>query len=253
MEKESDYLIRNPNLVLSHFRDIVKNRCIISAHFGEAKHSYLTSIIEIDPKKRLIELDCAPDESLNSELLACAKVLFRTEFDGIKVSFAGKNIKQIKKNGEKLFVMPIPDSIFWMQRRQCYRAKIPEKHTHCFTQFVVTTLYEDETGVHALPNLTRFKVVDISITGMAFLNVTPGLADYVLPPKEYQNCVLHLHDEQDTEARVSFRITNVNKIRSNRAIVAQRVGCQFTEIPPGFDAILQRYVQEIELQQRNVD
>lgn len=253
MEKESDYLIRNPNLVLSRFRDIVKNRCIISAHFGDANHSFMTTITEIDAKKGLIELECAPDDNLNAELLASAKVLFRSDFDGIKVSFAGKSVKQIKKDGEKLFVMPIPDSIFWMQRRQCYRARIPEKHTHCYTQFVVMTQYEDETGVHTLPNLTRFKVADISISGMAFLNVTPGLADYVLPPKEYQNCILHLHDEQDSEARVSFKITNVNKIRSNGAIVAQRVGCLFTEIPPGFEAVLQRYVHEIELQKRNAD
>lgn len=253
MEKESDYLIRNPNLVMGHFKDIIKNRCIISAYFGENNQSYMTSIIAIDAKKGLMELDCAPTESLNAELLASPKVLFRTEMDGIKISFAGKSIKQIKKDGEKVFVMPMPDSIFWMQRRQCYRVKIPERHTHCYTQFVVTTQYEDETGIHAMPNLTRFKVVDLSISGFAFLNVTPGLADYVLPPTEFNNCVLHLHDDQDSEARVSFQIMNVIKIRSNRAIVAQRVGCRFTEMPPGFDAVLQRYVQDIELQSRAID
>lgn len=253
MDNESDYLIRNPNLVAGHFKDIIKNRCIIAAYFGEANHTFMTSLIAVDQKKRVIELDCAPTDNLNTELLASVKVLFRTEIDGIKVSFVGKGIKQIKKDGEKVLVMPMPDSIFWLQRRQCYRVKIPEKHTHCYTQFVVMTKYEDETGVHSVPNLTRFKVVDVSISGFVFLNVTPGLADYVLSPAEYKNCSLHLHDDQDSEVRVSFQIMNVTKIRSGRAIVAQRVGCRFTEIPPGFDAVLQRYVQHIELQQRSIE
>lgn len=253
MEKESDFLIRNPNLVLGRFKDIIKNKCIISAYFGDNNRSFMTSIIAIDSKKQLVELDCAQNDALNSELLAAPKVLFRTDYDGIKVSFAGKGIKQIKKDGEKLFVMPLPDAIFWMQRRQCFRVKIPEKHTHCYTQFVVTTKYEDETGIHSVPNLTRFKVVEISVSGFAFHNVTPAFADYVLPPAEYKNCVLHLHDEQDSEVRASFRIMNVNKIRSGGAIVAQRVGCHFTEIPPGFEIVIQRYVQDIELQQRRME
>lgn len=254
MENESDYLVTNPNLALSRFKEIHKKNCIISAFFGENQSSFLTAILGIDPKKRLLEFDCAPSEQLNSELLSSPKVIFRTDFEGIKVAFSGRGVKQVKKDGEKIFVMPLPDSIFWMQRRQNFRVRIPEKHTHCYTQFVVTTRYEDETGIHSQPNLTRFKVADISVSGFAFLNVTPAFADYVLPPAEYKNCVLHLHDADDSEARVSFQIVNVNKLRSSKgAIVAQRVGCKFTEIPLGFDTVIQRYIQEIELQMRNSD
>lgn len=253
MENESDYLITNPNLALSRFKEIHSKNCILSAHFGENQSSFLTTIVGLDSKKRLLEIDCAPAEQLNSELLAAAKVLFRADFEGIKVAFTGTGIKQVKKDGDQVFIMSIPDVIFWMQRRDSFRVRIPEKHTHCFTQFVVTTRYEDETGIHSVPNLTRFKVADISISGFAFLNVTPAFADYMLPPGEYKNCVLHLHDQDDREFRVSFQIVNVNKIRSNRAIVAQRVGCKFTEMPLGFDTVIQRYIQDIELQMRNSD
>lgn len=253
MDNESEYLIRNPNLALSHIKDLLKKKCILSVFFGENQSSFLTTLIDIDAKKKLLEFDCGPSEQLNGELLASPRVVFRTDFDGIKVSFSGKGVKQTKKDGEKIFVMPLPDAIFWMQRRQNFRVKIPERHTHCYTQFVVNTQYEDETGIHTIANLTRFKVADISVSGFAFMNVSPGLADYVLPPTEYKNCVLRLHDDQDSEFRVSFQIMNVTKIRSNGAIVAQRVGCKFTEMPLGFDAVIQRYIQDIELQNRNID
>lgn len=253
MQKESDFLISNPKLVIGYLNDLIKNRCILSAYFGDGSRSFMTSMIALDAKKQVLELDCAPTDKLNSELLQSPKVLFRTEIDGIKVSFAGKGIKQIKKDGEKLFAMPIPESIFWMQRRQCYRVKIPAAHTHCYCQFVLQLEQLTDTGTVLMPQIARFKVADISISGFAFLNVTPAYSDHVQPHKSYKNCLLHLHDDDDSEARIAFEITNINKIREGRAIIAQRVGCKFTELPTGFEDIVQRYVNDIELQNRNTE
>lgn len=94
MEKESDYLVRNAKMIYGHLTDLVKNKCIIAANFGEDNASFLTTIVELDQKANLLALDVAPNEQLNRQLLTSAKVLFRTEFDGIKVSFRGKAIKK---------------------------------------------------------------------------------------------------------------------------------------------------------------
>lgn len=213
----------------------------------------MTSMITVDAKKQLLEIDCAVSEEMNAELLQSPKVLFRAEFNGIKVSFSGRGIKQVKRDGEKIFVMQIPDSIFWMQRRDGFRVSVPGEHTHCYTKFVMQLQKEDETGLITVPYEARFKVVDISISGFAFHNVTPAFADYMLPPREYKNAILHLHDDDDSEARIDFEIINVNKIREGRAIVAQRVGCQYKELPLGFESVIQRYVQSTELKLRNVE
>ncbi len=251
METESNYLVSNPKLVLDHLNSLIKSRCIVTAYFGEPQSSFMTSIISIDAKKKLIELDCAQDEKLNNQLLKSVKVLFRTEIEGIKVSFAGKSIKQIKKDGEPVFVMPLPGSIFWMQRRQFFRVKIPSAHTHCFCEFLLELETEVETGTIMLPHISRFRLQDISITGFAFHNTTPAFADLMRPSAQYKNCILHLHDDNDSEVRMSFEIIDVNKIRSSGGgIIAQRVGCRFLELPSGFEDTLQRYIQDIEIQKR---
>jgi hypothetical protein len=73
------------------------------------------------------------------------------------------------------------------------------------------------------------------------------------PSMQYTNSILRLHDDNDTEVRFSFEIINVNKIRSSGGgIIAQRVGCKFTELPIGFEDILQRYIQDIEIQKRAI-
>lgn len=251
MENGSEFLIRNSKLVVDHLNTLHKSRCMVSAYFGEDNRSFLTSIISIDSKKQLMEIECSPLQELNDALLQSPKVLFRTELQGIKVAFSGKQIKQIKRDGEKIFVLPIPNSIFWMQRRQCFRANIPSNHTHCFCHLVLDIRQEDENGdVHLIPQQARFKVVDISVTGFAFLNVSPAYADYVQPSLVFKNCLLQLHDDAESEARINFEITNVIKVKEGRAIVAQRVGCRFTQMPLGFDDVVQRYVQSIELQHR---
>lgn len=250
MGTESNYLVKNPKLITARLNTLIKNRCIITAYFGEPQSSFMTSIISVDQKNNVIELDCAQNEAQNTELLQSSKVLFRAEIDGIKVSFAGKSIKQSKRDGEKIFAMPIPESIFWMQRRQFFRVKIPESHTHCYCEILLKLEASEESGLEFIPHISRFKLADLSITGFSFLNTTPAFADFMRPSQQYQNCTLHFHDDDDSEARISFEIINVNKIRSGRAIVAQRVGCSFSEIPPGFDAIIQRYIQDIEIQTR---
>lgn len=250
METESDYLITNPNLVSGYLKDIIRNRCLITAHFGDGNHSYMTCIVSVDSKKKLLEIDSAPSESLNAKLLSSPEVVFRTVFDGIEVSFTGQGIKQIKKGSGSSFLMRLPDSIFWMQRRQCYRMKIPERLANCTIEFLANAQHKDAIANHIMSKLIRFNLVDISISGFAFHNVVPDLADYLLPAVKLHNCLLRLDDKQDNGTRVSCQIMNINQVRAPQSVVTQRIGCRFIEFPVGFDAVLWRYVQNLELEQR---
>lgn len=149
--------------------------------------------------------------------------------------------------------MPLPESVFWMQRRQYYRVKIPSAHTHCYCEVLLQIETDVDGEIIMMPHISRFKLEDLSITGLAFHNTTPAFANIMRPSMQYTNSILRLHDDNDTEVRFSFEIINVNKIRSSGGgIIAQRVGCKFTELPIGFEDILQRYIQDIEIQKRAI-
>ncbi|MCQ8116349.1 flagellar brake protein [Methylomonas rosea] len=247
MEKESDYLVRSAKLIFSHLSDLIKKKCIISAHFGEHNQSFLTTIIDLDQKANLITLDVAPTELLNKQLLGSAKVLFRTEYEGIKVSFRGKAIKKSQSDGHPVFAMPIPDAIFWMQRRQYYRVKVPLSHKNSTCELNLTL--ENEAG--EMDTQTKvFGMADISLSGFSFLNADTKIADFLVPDTVIDECALYLHD--GSRAHVGFVIKSVTNVRANATTYQHRIGCKFTHMPQVFENNIQRYMQEIELQQKNL-
>lgn len=247
MQTESDYLVRSAKLIFGHLSDIIKKKCIISAHFGEHNQSFLTTIVDLDQKANLLTLDVAPTELLNKQLLNSAKVLFRTEYEGIKVSFRGKAIRKSESDGHPVFAMPIPDAIFWMQRRQYYRVRIPLSHKNSTCE--ISFDLENEEG-ETVSQVKVFSLSDISLSGFSFLNPDAKIADLLQPDAEISECALFLHD--GSRANVGLVIKSVNNVRANATAYQHRVGCKFTNMPQVFENSIQRYMQDIELQQKNL-
>ena len=247
MQKNSDYLVRNQKLIAEYLTDIFKHKCIITAHFGENNASFLTAILELDVKNSIIKVDCAPAEHLNQQLLNSAKVLFRTQIDGIKVSFSGKSIKKTKIGDHHAFEMPLPDAIFWMQRRQFYRVKIPLSHTGSFCEIA----FQDESE-HEFPSIRteKFRLNDIGINGFAFLNPHPYLNQQFQYDIAFNGAKLFLHEGPNSV--VGFVIKDVTEIKVNTTSTQQRIGCQFSDITPSFESGIQRYMQDIERQMKNI-
>lgn len=245
MATETDYIVTDTKKVLNHFNELVTNKCLISAHFGNRNAAFITTIIELDPKKKILHMDCGPSDAVDNQLLAAGKVLFRTEVNGIKVSFSSKNIQKIKAGGEPVFSMPLPDSIFWLQRRQFFRVKIPFSHTSSYC--TLTFQAEDDESTETV----KFPLNDLSITGFSFMNSDPKWTERLQPDCEYDHCTLHLNN--GNQALVSFVIKNNVQVRSTSLTLQDRIGCAFHSLPANFETSIQRYMQDVELLQKNID
>lgn len=243
MATESDYLVKNAKIVFNHFNELITKKCLITAHFGDRNASFLTTIVDLDKNNHIITLDCGPSDEVDKQLLSSGKVLFRTEVDGIKVSFSGQRIRKVQTDGDWVFSMPLPDSIFWMQRRQYYRVKIPLSHTSSYCELG----FEPETEAGE-PRKVIFPLCDLSITGFSFLNIDPKLTAQLQPDTQFLNCTLHLHN--GNQALISFVIKNNIKIRTNSMTMQDRIGCLIQEVSTSFETSMQRYMQDIELQQK---
>ena len=244
MTTEANHIIKDAKLVLSHFNELVKKKCLISAHFGEQNAGFLTAIIAIDRKSQSLHLDCAPTETLDKQLLASRKVLFRTEVDGIKVSFGGKAIKKIKAGGDWVLSLPIPDSIFWMQRRHYYRVRIPFSHKGSYCRLTLNS------PDHGNGEIVTFQLHDLSITGFSFLNSDSNWIENLRPEREFVDCSLHLNN--GSQFAMAFVIKNNIQIPHNSLNTHDRIGCLFRGLASSSETSIQRYMQEIELQQKNI-
>ncbi|MDD1622681.1 MAG: flagellar brake protein [Methylococcaceae bacterium] len=247
MEKESDYLVRNPKRITEHLTDIFKKKCIISAQFGENNASFLTAIIALNLNNNTLTLDCAPTELLNKQLLNAEKVLFRTEMDGIKISFSGKDIRKSKDANQAMLEMPIPNTIFWRQRRQFYRVKIPLAHVGSFCEIFFSA---DRGDGGSDTYSAKFRLTDISLSGFSLLNSDAKFASHFELNKPFTQCTLYLHDA--THSSTSVVVKDITNIQANATASQQRIGCFITDVTPAFESSIQRYMQDIERKIKNI-
>jgi len=235
MENLSNFLINAPKRILTHIKSLEANKCLITVTFGE-DFSFLSVILDIDEKKQLITIDCGPKEYLNKKLLSIGSVYFKTDFDGIKVLFEGKDIKKAGKPGQTALSIKIPEHIYWIQRRQFHRVRSPlSKNSYCSITFPDT---EDQGAP------PEFKLYDLSASGFAILSETVELAERLTLETVFNDCNLTLNATETHT--ISFVVRSKFAINPIKPDKIQRIGCEILNISPIIESAFLRYMQEIE-------
>ncbi|TAN64636.1 MAG: flagellar brake protein [Methylobacter sp.] len=234
MNDASSFSIYNPRQIVHNLSILVKNKCLVSVRFDGGKAFFLTAILEIDKENNAIIFDYGPKEALNQQLLKSAKITFEADFAGIKSSFKGSGLQQILYHGEPAFTMPIPESIFWMQRREYFRIKSPRsKSSYC------QLILKDHDPVNLM-------LYDISLTGFSVLNTSAEISSLLVPGAQFEDSRLVLSGAG--EDAISFKVRtklvmNPDKIA---ALKIQKIGCLFTRITPLFESTVQRYINQLQ-------
>lgn len=236
MDNLSDYLVKQPKQVLNHLKTLKSEKCLIAATFGE-DFSFLTAILDINEKKKIITIDCGPKEYLNRELLSQGTVHCKANFSGIKVLFEGREVKKAGKLGETALSIKIPETLYWIQRRKFYRVRSPlSKNSFCSITFPNDENKESE--------VIDFKLFDLSATGFAILCDTAEQADRLTVSSEYSNCKLVLEDS--TTEYITFTVRSRHALNQSRPDKNQRIGCEFLNLPAKSEATFLRYMQDIQ-------
>jgi len=232
------YLVRNPKQVIKHLKLLSMERCLITATFGgEDKDSFVTAIMDIDEKKQTITIDCGPKEYLNKKLISSAIIKCTTEYKGIKVQFEGRKVVKSGSPSQPSFIIPIPNSIFWVQRRQFYRIRSPlSKESYCSIPLKLENS-EAETVVN-------FPINDLSASGISFLNESPEHAAQLTASSEFSHCTLTL--EKEIPLKIDIEIRHETPNNPNKPGKTSRIGCYITNPTPRIESTILRYMQNIE-------
>lgn len=234
MSDASSFSIYSPRQIVHNLSILIKNKCLLSVRFDEGKAFFLTAILEIDEANNSIVFDYGSKEVLNQQLLQATRITFEADFSGIKVSFKGSMLEQILYNGEPAFSMPIPESVFWMQRREFFRIKSPRsKSSYC------QLILEDQESVNLM-------LYDISLTGFSVLNTSTEISNLLIPGTQLEKCRLVLSGTgEDT---ISFKVRSKLIINPDKiaALKIQKIGCSFTRITPVFESTVQRYINQLQ-------
>lgn len=234
MSEAASYLVCDHKQIIQNLLLLVKNKCLLSVRFGESPASFLTAILKIDETHNVLFFDYGAKETLNQQLLKADKITFEADFSGIKVSFQGSRLTQTLYNGAQAFMMPIPEAIFWEQRREYFRIKSPRsKGSYCLL------MREGEPPI-------KLPLYDISLTGFSVLNTSIEIANVLTCDAEFEDCRLVLSAAGD--GIISFRVRSKFIINPDKIIVVkvQKIGCMFTKITPVFESTVQRYITQLQ-------
>ncbi|MDP1665436.1 MAG: flagellar brake protein [Methylobacter sp.] len=232
MSDISSFSVQNPKQIINHLSLLVKNKCLLSARFGTNNESYITTLLSVNEGDNSVILDYGPKEDLNQRILNAGRVSFDTDYNGIKVSFTGAALKKITHKRDAAFSMPIPKSLYWMQRREYYRVKSPlSKSSYC--QLII----EGREPVN-------LKLYDISLTGFAMLNVSKEVSELLIPGTSISQGKLILSDVG--EGMISFEICAKYIINPEKLQKIQKIGCKFIKLARPVEEIVQRYMHQIQ-------
>jgi c-di-GMP-binding flagellar brake protein YcgR len=232
MESESSFLICNQAQIISHLSLLFNNKCLLSANFGDNNDSFITTIMEIDKKNNSLILDYAPKEYLSQQALNSPNISFKTEYLGIKVTFHETRLAKTQHEGHPAFIMPIPEAILWLQRREFYRVKSPiSKSSYC------RLILEGREPID-------LKLYDISLSGFSMLNEASEISHLLVFNAQFDQCKLIL--SETGEDNISFEVRSVYIINPEKLNKIEKIGCKFTRITSAFESAIQRYMQKIE-------
>ncbi|MCX7101929.1 MAG: flagellar brake protein [Methylobacter sp.] len=226
------FTIHHQRQITSNLLLLLKNKCLISARFGENNDSYLTTLLGINEENNTIFLDYGPKDYINKQIVNAKKVYFETEYKGIKVTFTGSELKEISYEGDLLFSMSIPKALFWMERREYFRVKIPiSKPSYC--QF----LLKDREPIN-------IKIHDLSLTGFSIMDQCDDFSKQIATGSTFDQCKLILF--QAGEHTVSFGVLYSRIINPEKLQKMQKNGCKFISITRSVDDAIQSYMQRIQ-------
>lgn len=228
---DSRYLVTNKLEIVRVLRGLTQRNEMVSAFFNNGNDLLLTSVLGVYPEIDSVVLDCGSNEELNQRILRAEKIIFVTALDKVKVQFTSQGIERGNFENKPAFVIPFPSQVLRLQRREYYRLTTPILNPlKCKVTF---------------PNgqVEEFPIIDISAGGIGMVLAN----SFEIPLKVggmYPGCRIELPGVGVLELTLSiqslFEVTLKNGGKSLRS------GCQFVNLHPSMETLIQRYIVRLE-------
>lgn len=228
---DTRYLVKHPQEILRVLRRLCHRNELVSAFFNGGSELLLTSILDVDADRHQLMLDYGSNHTLNERILKAEKIIFVTSLDGAKVQFTNPRIEKSSFQGRDAFRTALPVEVLHMQQREYYRLATP-----IFNPLKC-----------AVP-LGAGKVVEIPLADIGaggigvMLGAPPGVP--LEAGETYPGCRIKLGDIGTVE--VTLRVQSIFEVTLKNGSKSLRAGCQFVDLRPAMQSLLQRYIIKLE-------
>ncbi len=238
-EMDEKYLLRSPRQIRRLLSSLIEQRSVVTAHMGGRDQSFPTAVLEVDEDDDWVLLDASANEAVNRTAEQAPYLLCFAQLDRVRVRFRVEELERIEQDGRPAFRIPLPGSLYYLQRREFYRLETPVTDSP-------TCIIRIPGDAGEQPREFEVRAIDISGGGMAIM-LAPGMP-LLEVRKNYPDCLLMLPEHPP----ISLPLQVCSQFKQTLANGSEgfRVGLQFGELPRGADESIQRYIFRVD-RQRN--
>lgn len=229
------YRVHSRREIIALLRSIGERNQLVRMVIANGTDTIVTSILKIDETNGTVLLDCAPTATMNQRVLDSEKLSFETVLESIRILFTSQAAESCVYENLPAFVIPLPDSVIRLQRREFYRVPTP------FTNPVRCTI----------PVRTDDQVTPVVV---ALHNISGGGISVVDEKKLidptfgriYENCKIDLPGGAIT---VTLQVRNLLELTLTNGKSINRLGCAFVNPSNGTLGAVQKYITKLERDQ----
>ena len=230
-EQKSECLIISARQIQSLLRNISKTRSRIALYYDDAQDFIKTSMLEAGDKGFWVEQ--STDMPKNRHIAESKKISLVSSLNQVKVQFSVNAIRAVTHQGYPAFYLPLPASLYRIQRREYYRLALP----HSERLGCVIPINKPQAG-----GQIELPVMDISGGGIR-LSCAEDDIEFV-PEQTYAGCQINLPEVG--KINVTIIVKSLVLISPKPGQTIKRVGCEFKNLDNASSILLQRYVTKMQ-------
>lgn len=218
-------------------RSLARRPELVTAHCNGDQGQLLTAVLDVDARRNTLILDASSDEMLNRLAVRADWLLCVAKQDGVDVRFECGPLEMIEFEGRPALRAALPEWVLRLQRREFFR--VPT----LISQPAICTAYEAEErrGI-------EYTISDMSLGGV-------GLADEkeqrpVKVGDVWAGCQIDLPGFG--RFTVDLEVRNIVQCpRAGGRGGGQRIGLAYRNLSPSDEAVVQRYINHLQLRGRS--
>jgi len=239
-KSQDSYLLTGRGEILERLRLMQRHKILLSATPGGQTSGFMTTIVKVIPDKGLLAIDATNSDSLNASITNARSVTFDAQVEGVEARFSATGISEARLDGNSVFAVPIPNSLYWLQRRTFFRVSVPLS----WQMKCRIPMSGDKVG--------EFEVLDLSLGGLAIHDRANLFREHKEKGTHFANCSLLASGIKDEMFGLDLRYIFEIKGMEGRS-ETWRLGFAFSDFTRNFQVHLQKLVYELELQRKEAE
>lgn len=233
---EKECRVSSTKQIEAVLRSIAETGSNAALYYNSKRDFIMTTILDLDEDGLWVEQGRSAME--NHHVTESRKLTLVSSHNQIKVQFVVNSASSVTYDDEPAFFLPIPSSLYRLQRREYFRLSLPPSEQ--LSCIIETAHAKGANGTQeAVQRMAPVMDISGGGVGLAFME---GEMDFV-PGEVYHDCRIDLPDIG--MILVTITIKNIVPLSTNKlGKTLKRAGCEFKDIDGPTTLKLQRFITD---------